>query len=75
LRYEVVGGGIIDLHGSGLVTATACLEGDLLGPTYTDLRADPPAGDGYFYLVRGRNPCGGGFGAGREAIESLDCVP
>jgi hypothetical protein len=75
LRHEVVGGDLVDLRASGLVTATACIEGDLLGSTYTDLRADPTPGHGYYYLVRGKNPCGGSFGAGRETIDTLDCSP
>jgi hypothetical protein len=33
-------------------------------------------GDGYYYLVRARKPCGnGGFGAGRAAMEALACSP
>jgi len=57
----------------GLLAATACVAGEL-GTSYTDSRPDPAPGDGYFYLTRGHNACGGGdAGPGREALEAVEC--
>ncbi|MDH3284737.1 MAG: YncE family protein [Acidobacteriota bacterium] len=71
--YDVASGMLSDLPSTG-VDLAVCLAGDLSGPSYDDTRADPAAGDGYFYLLRGRNACGdGSYGAGRESLDGLAC--
>ncbi len=73
LRYDLLGGDLSSLAVSGLAT-TACVVSTLENATHEDLRPDPLAGDGYYYLIRAVNPCGvGDLGAGREALESLVC--
>ena len=74
MRYDVAGGALSVLRGSGLAAATECVAGDLVEPRWLDIRVDPEAGDGYWYLVRATNPCGAGtFGPGRDAIADLTC--
>jgi YVTN family beta-propeller protein len=74
VRYDLVSGLLTELRGAGLAGASSCLAGGVAPSAYDDLRPDPPAGEGYFYLVRAVNACGsGGFGPGREAIEPLVC--
>jgi DNA-binding beta-propeller fold protein YncE len=74
VRYEVAGGSLSDLSGSGLVAATSCIAGDLDSPSYTDVNADPAPGEGLFYLARASNACGnGGWGQNREALDPLTC--
>ncbi len=63
---------------SGLRTlglgATACVEADVANASYDDLRPNPPAGDGYFYLIRIKNGCGSAtLGAGRLAADAATC--
>jgi hypothetical protein len=73
VRYDVLGGNLSDLDLSGIGN-TICFVEDLADATFEDLQADPPAGDGFYYLVRVRNPCGvGEMGAGRESLLTLDC--
>ncbi len=73
--YEVSGGGLAALQSTGLAASAGCLAGGLSAPEYDDPRPDPPAADGYYYLIRARTPeCSGGFGSGREPIEPLDCT-
>jgi hypothetical protein len=40
--------------------ASVCLQSGETGTTYSDTRATPPAGTGFWYLVRARNSCGVG---------------
>ena len=69
-----MGGTLSELRASGLASATACLDGDLPAASYDDVRPDPAPGDGYYYIVQGRNDCGGGgYGVGRAALDALDC--
>lgn len=54
----------------------SCLAADLTGTSYEDTRADPPPGDGYWYLVRAKNVCGTGtFGTGRSQLEDSAVCP
>ncbi len=72
--YDVVGGALSDLRSAGLASAATCLAGNVQAPAYDDVRANPAAADGYFYLTRAGNTCGsGGFGAGRESLDTLTC--
>jgi len=74
LVYDLAGGGLVALHASGLGPASSCLAPNLTTTAYDDTRADPPAGDGYFYLARGRNSCGAGsFGPGTQGLDPLVC--
>ncbi|MEK7799942.1 MAG: hypothetical protein AAB297_08950 [Acidobacteriota bacterium] len=74
VTYDVAGGGLAALRASGLGPSTSCLASGLASTAYDDVRPDPPAGDGHFYLTRARNSCAAGtFGPGRQAIEALVC--
>ncbi|ANM29005.1 hypothetical protein ABI59_04425 [Acidobacteria bacterium Mor1] len=71
--FDVAGGRLSDLLGSGFANGT-CLAGGLADATYVDSRPLPPVGDGDYYLIRGINACGdGNYGAGREALEPAVC--
>lgn len=73
MRYDVLGGTLSQLHSIGLA-ATACIEGEIPTPSYDDPAADPPPGDGVYYLVRAGNACGvAGLGPGRESLDGLLC--
>jgi hypothetical protein len=73
LRHAILGGEIDDLHASG-VSSTGCVAGEIATATWADPRPDPPAGNGYFYLVRAENPCGAGdLGPGLEPVEAIEC--
>jgi len=62
------------VRASGPGASASCLAGGLAAPAYDDTRADPPSGDGYFYLARGRNSCASGpFGAAPQSIDALAC--
>ncbi len=68
--YDVAGGSISELSTDEGVVAATCLEDDRFGTGYTDLRPDPAAGDGYYYLVRGQNDCGtGSWGPDSDGLE------
>ncbi len=74
LVYDLAGGGLAALHVSGPGPSTSCLSSGLASPSYDDTRANPAAGDGYFYLTRGRNSCAAGpFGSVPQAIDALSC--
>ncbi|MEK7282620.1 MAG: hypothetical protein AAB249_02315 [Acidobacteriota bacterium] len=74
VTYDVAGGGLAALRASGLGLSTSCLASGLASTAYDDVRPDPPAGDGFFYLARARNSCAAGtFGPGRQAIDALAC--
>jgi hypothetical protein len=74
-RYDVAGGGLLALRSSlDLAATTSCLAGDLAPASYDDSRPNPPAGDGYYYLVRAENGCGnGGWGPNRSDLGGLAC--
>jgi DNA-binding beta-propeller fold protein YncE len=73
LRYDVLGGDLSALLSTG-IDATTCIQDGLDVFLYTDVRPDPSSGEGYFYLVRARNPCGvASLGAGRESLTALAC--
>jgi hypothetical protein len=71
--YNVFSGAISELASLGF-DAMDCLEAGVTEPTYLDLRADPPQGDGYYYLVQAENACGvGSLGPGREGVTPPVC--
>ncbi len=73
--YDIAGGGLLALQSSrDLAASTSCLAGALAPASYDDSRPDPPAGDGYYYLVRAENGCGnGGWGPNRSNLGALAC--
>jgi hypothetical protein len=74
LVYDVAGGGLAALHASGPGPSTSCLAADLASASYDDARADPKAGDGYYYLARGRNSCAAGpYGSAPQSFDALTC--
>lgn len=74
LRYEVLGGALDDLRATGWPAAAGCLGSALETPLFDDPQADPAPGQAWFYLVRGRNPCGpGSLGLGREPLDAVVC--
>jgi DNA-binding beta-propeller fold protein YncE len=71
--YDVGGGNIADLMTGGVASA-ACLAGGLGAPAFDDVRPDPPVGEGYFYLVRGRNACGAATFGSDGGADGLVCA-
>jgi len=59
-RYDVGGGLLSEIRIAGGVSGAVCLEDDSTDTLYQDMRADPPSGDGHYYLIRAQNDCGGG---------------
>ena len=75
ITYDVAGGSLSALPAGGF-SAAACLAGSLAATGWTDLRANPPVGDGFYYLVRGVKSCGAGsFGPGLAGPDALACSP
>ena len=75
VRYDVLTGSISDLVTTGIAN-TVCSAGNLQSSTFFDFQPNPPSGDGLYYLIRVRSPCGvGELGVGREALEALPCSP
>jgi hypothetical protein len=73
LAHDVLGGDLSALLTLG-VDATTCVDGPIQMNGYDDLRADPVAGDGYFYLVRVSNGCGvATVGVGRGPADAAVC--
>ncbi len=69
-RYDIAGGTLADLQATGVIGAVCLVSpsgNDLTATSYTDSRPDPALFEGYYYMVRGQNNCGGGpygFGTG-----------
>jgi hypothetical protein len=57
--YDVASSTLSDLRANGTTTA-ACISNDDAGTSFVDGRADPAAGDGYYYIVRAQSACGSG---------------
>jgi hypothetical protein len=55
--YDLVSGGLSALRAEGGYGAASCVADDHTGAAYDDMRADPTAGDGYYYLIRAENSC------------------
>jgi uncharacterized repeat protein (TIGR01451 family) len=80
--YDVITGFLSALHAGDAFSSLACLDEDV--PTAGVIQSQdlPPAGDGYWYLVRAENPCGdGSWGHGtgvpdpRDELDPIECVP
>lgn len=57
--YDVLRGDLETLRSVGTIADAACLATGIAAATVTD-GSDPLAGSGYYFLVGGRNACGGG---------------
>ncbi len=77
ITYDIVTGSLSGLRAGGGVGGAICLADSVLTNAYDDPRANPPAGDGDYYLVRGQSACcPGTYGfasSGTERIPSADC--
>jgi hypothetical protein len=58
--YDVSGGVLSLLRSAGSSSDASCLKNDAVTSSWDDQRPNPVEGDGYYYLVRGRNSCGDG---------------
>ena len=58
--YDVIGGVLSILRGTGSVVDATCLQNNDAATPWSDPRANPAPGVGYYYLVRGQNVCGTG---------------
>jgi hypothetical protein len=56
LTYDLVSGPISELGGTDVIPTASCL-GHGLGLSTYDLRADPSAGEGFYYVVRAESVC------------------
>jgi hypothetical protein len=73
LTHDVLGGDLSALRSLG-IAATTCVLGSIQTNGHDDLRPDPLAGDGFFYLIRATNRCGAAtLGAGRGAADATTC--
>ncbi|PYT09846.1 MAG: hypothetical protein DMF49_00960 [Acidobacteria bacterium] len=68
--YDVVTGGLLDLRADRDYSRASCLANDLPDTPATDTRANPAAGDGFYYLVRSEN--GSSVGSYGDASFSPD---
>jgi len=80
-RYDVISGSLLALHSGATFSSVTCLEEDIPASGIVSPNDLPAASDGFWYLVRGENPCGSGtWGDGtpvpdpRDVLETLDCV-
>jgi hypothetical protein len=75
--YDVASGLLSALAADGGVASATCLEDDASSPPLLDGRAAPPAGDGYYYIVRSQSACGTGtYGfasSGAERVPLAAC--
>ncbi len=70
IAYDVAGGLLSDLRADRSVVQAACLGSGLAVPTFQDLRPDPAAAEGFYYLVRADTVCGNGsYGAATSGAE------
>ena len=71
-RYDVAGGLVSVLRSEGSTTSAGCLDDDGADATFEDLRPDPVAGEGFYYLPRAQNACGDGtYGLATSGAERL----
>jgi hypothetical protein len=68
VRYDVASGLLSALSADADVSGASCPGDDVTVATWEDPRADPPANDGYYYIVRTQTgSCEGLFGADSNA--------
>lgn len=74
--YDVASAPLSDLASGGTTTAT-CIANDQAATSFLDARPDPPAGGGWYYLVRAQSGCGTGtygFATGSgERVPAAGC--
>jgi len=74
---DVVSGSTAGMHEGGGVFGAECLQSDVSGVGFMDPRPDPPAANGYYYLIRLRSECGyGAYGQttdGDPRLPTNDC--
>jgi hypothetical protein len=74
--YDVIGGVLSALHAAGSSSDASCLANDVVLSAWNDSRPDPVGEEGYYYLVRGSNACGGGtYGAASGGAERIPGTP
>lgn len=81
VMYDLAGGLVSRLRPDGGVSGAICLPGsdNLTDAVFDDTRPDPPAGDGYYYILRSQKPpsCGtGSYGlasSGAPRQPTIDC--
>jgi hypothetical protein len=74
--YDLTSGAISLIHVNGSTSDAACVGSGVIAPSWSDHRPDPPIGDGYYYLIRGKNVCGAGsYGTATGGTERVPGVP
>jgi hypothetical protein len=72
---DIASGLLSSLRGTGGFTGATCLATALGGTTYDDLQANPPSGDGRWYLIRSTNACGdGSYGNSSLPVDPRDAL-
>jgi hypothetical protein len=75
VRYDVSSGALNTFQLTPFTPAT-CVANSVATLWFDDTGANPAAGDGNWYLVRGETSCGrGSFGVGRAALEESQVCP
>ena len=59
VEYDLASGSLDDLRADQGVSGASCLDDDLATASASDARG-LPAGEGYYYIVRGQSSCGSG---------------
>jgi len=73
--YSTVTGDLAALRPDGGFASACTLARGLAATSLTEARPDPPAGSGYYYLVRAENTCGNGtFGNGSGTPDPRDAL-
>jgi hypothetical protein len=72
---DVAVGLLSSLRGTGGFSEATCLVDGVAGTTYDDPNANPPSGEGRWYLLRAVSACGtGSFGDSSLAIDPRDAL-
>ena len=72
---DIAAGLLSSLRSTGGFSGAACLATAVSGTTFDDPDANPPAGEGRWYLIRSTNACGdGSYGNSSLAIDPRDAL-
>ncbi len=72
---DIAAGLLSSLRSTGGFSGAACLSTAVSGTTFDDPDANPPAGEGRWYLIRSTNTCGdGSYGNSSLAIDPRDAL-
>ena len=76
--YDVLSGEIGHVRSDRSITRASCLAEDVVGTSLLDTRLLGLPSDGYYYVIRGQNPCGMGIYGGGSApapdrVPAADC--